>query len=87
LGRVAPKLAEWCVENFHYNNIFDNAAARADLGFRYTIPFAAGARRVIAWQEAHGGFESSDEHPFYDALLVAWERLGTDMAVDLAHIE
>jgi nucleoside-diphosphate-sugar epimerase len=80
LGRVAPEMAEWCVENFHYNNIFDNTAARADLGFEYRIPFSEGARRVIAWREAHGGFESSDDHPFYDAILTAWERLGTEMA-------
>jgi nucleoside-diphosphate-sugar epimerase len=87
LGRVAPKAAEWCVENFHYNNIFDNGAARADLGFHYTIPFAEGARRVIAWQEAHGGFEDSSNHPFYDVLLAAWERVGANMAQALADIE
>jgi len=84
LGQVAPKAAEWCVENFHYNNIFDNAAARADLGFRYTIPFAEGARRVIAWQEGHGGFQESDSVPFYDAILDAWQRLGVAMAEELA---
>jgi nucleoside-diphosphate-sugar epimerase len=86
LGQVAPERAEWCVENFHYNNIFDNAAARTDLGFQYTIPFVEGARRVIAWQEAHGGFEDSDDYPFYDAILAAWERLRTGMAQALADI-
>ena len=84
LGSVAPKRAEWCVENFHYNNLFDNAAAHADLGFRYTIPFAAGARRLIEWHRARGGFENCDDHPFYDAIIDAWERLGTGMARDLA---
>jgi nucleoside-diphosphate-sugar epimerase len=83
LGQVVPKEAEWCVENFHYNNLFDNAAARADLGFQYTIPFAEGARRTIAWQEAHGGFQDSDEAPFYDAILDAWGRLGAKMAREL----
>jgi nucleoside-diphosphate-sugar epimerase len=83
LGRVAPEQAEWCVENFHYNNLFDNAAARADLGFRYTIPFAEGARRLIAWQEAHGGFQDCTEAPFYDALLDAWQRLSVEMAREL----
>ena len=83
LGLVAPKRAEWCVENFHYNNLFDNAAARADLGFRYTIPFAEGARRVIEWQNAHGGFENCDDHPFYDAIIDAWEQLGAGMTRDL----
>jgi nucleoside-diphosphate-sugar epimerase len=84
LGRVAPKAAEWCVENFHYNNLFDNAAAHTDLGFRYTIPFAEGAQRVIAWQLAHDGFEDSDAHPFYDAILSAWEVLCADIARALA---
>ncbi len=87
LGAVAPKTAEWCVENFHFNNVFDNAAARADLGFAYTIPFAEGARRVIAWQEAYGGFANSDDFPFYDAILAAWERLGTHMAADLKALD
>jgi nucleoside-diphosphate-sugar epimerase len=81
LGVVAPKEAEWCVENFHFNNLFDNSAARADLGFRYTIPFSEGARRVIAWQEAHGGFQEQGP-PFYDRLLAAWERLGASWLAD-----
>jgi nucleoside-diphosphate-sugar epimerase len=38
LFEIAPKEAEWCKENFQYNNIFDNAAAKADLNFRYTVP-------------------------------------------------
>lgn len=80
LGRVAPRAAEWCVENFCYNNIFDNTAARRDLGFAYTIPFAAGIRRVIAHLEANEGFEDSDEYPFYDRILEAWGRLGMEMA-------
>ena len=84
LGAVAPKAAEWCVENFHFNNVFDNAAARADLGFEYTIPFAKGARRVIDWLEAHGGFEDSDGYPFYDRLIETWERLGAEMAQSVA---
>ena len=83
LGSVAPRRAEWCVENFRYNNLFDNAAARADLGFRYTIPLAAGAQRVIEWHRAHGGFENCDDHPFYDAIIDAWQRLGAGMARDL----
>ena len=40
LFEIAPKAAEWCKENFQYNNIFDNTAAKADLDFRYTIPCA-----------------------------------------------
>jgi nucleoside-diphosphate-sugar epimerase len=80
LGRVAPRAAEWCVENFAHNNVFDNTAARTDLGYGYTIPFAAGIRRVIEHLEAGEGFEDSDRYPFYDRIIEAWERLGSEMA-------
>jgi nucleoside-diphosphate-sugar epimerase len=87
LGRVAPKEAEWCVVNFSHNNVFDNASARRDLAFAYTIPFAEGACRVIDWLRAHGGFEDSDAHPFYDRIIDAWERLGAEMAQELAALD
>ncbi|MBN1249197.1 MAG: NAD-dependent epimerase/dehydratase family protein [Anaerolineae bacterium] len=83
LGRAVPKRAEWCVENFHYNNIFDNRAARRDLGFRYTVPFAEGARGVIGWLDAHGGPQNCDNAPFYDQLIEAWQRLGEGMVAEL----
>ena len=79
LGQVLPQRASWCVENFRYNNIFDNAAARRDLGFRYTVPFAEGARGVIGWLDAHGGLQDCDAHPFYDRVLEAWASLGEGM--------
>jgi len=69
------------------SNVFDNAVARADLGFAYTIPFAEGSQRVIAWQEAHGGFEDSDDFPFYDAILEAWARLVEVMARELEPLD
>lgn len=84
LFRVAPDRARVCLENFQFNNIFDNAAARADLGFRYRIPFVEGVRRTYAWLEARGRIENSDDDPFYDRIIAAWERLGTAMAADLA---
>jgi nucleoside-diphosphate-sugar epimerase len=87
LGKVVPQAAEWCVENFHFNNIFDNTAARTDLGFCYTISFAEGARRAIDWLEANGGFEDCTDHPFYDRIIAVWQRLSdraADELVDLA---
>jgi nucleoside-diphosphate-sugar epimerase len=87
LGRVAPKAAEWCVENFHYNNIFDNAAARKDLGFEYTIPFAEGVRRVIAWLEERGRIESYDGYSTYDRIVSAWQQLGEGMLHEMAGVE
>ena len=86
LGKVAPQAAEWCVENFHFNNIFGNTAARTDLGFRYTIPFVEGARRAIDWLEAHGGFEDCADHPFYDRIIAAWQRLSDRAADELSDL-
>jgi len=87
LGKILPKQASWCVENFHFNNIFDNTAARNDLGFRYTIPWVEGVRRVVAWLDEHGGIENSDDRPFCDGVIEAWERLGESMAGDLADLD
>ena len=87
LGRIAPKRAMWCVENFSFNNIFDNTAARTDLGFRYTIPWAEGVESVVAWLEERGLVESSDDYPYYDRIIEAWERLGDDMAGTLASLD
>ncbi len=84
LFRVAPDRARVCLENFQFNNIFDNSAARNDLGFRYRIPFVEGVRRTYAWLESRGRIDNSDDDPFYDRIIAAWERLGTAMAADLA---
>ena len=87
LRAVAPVRAFWCAENFSGNNIFDNSAARADLGFRQTIPFLAGMRRTIAWLADHDQIADSDDDPFDDRLIAAWRHLGAGMATELADLE
>ncbi len=84
LARALPEQAHWCDINFQYDNIFDNAAARADLGFRYTIPWVEGARRVVAWLDAHDGIEPYQSDPWIDRLIAAWERAGAGLVNDLA---
>jgi len=79
LGQVAPKKFAVVVENFQFNNIFDTSAARADLGFEYTVPWVEGARRMVAWLDEHGRIENSDEHQWEDRLIDAWRRLGSSM--------
>jgi nucleoside-diphosphate-sugar epimerase len=83
LGRALPRAAEWCVENFQYPNVFDSAAARSDLGFRYTIPWEEGVRRMVAWHDARGTIDASPSYPLYDRILDSWERLGSAMVQDL----
>lgn len=67
--------AHWTLTNFQFNNIFDNAAARADLGFRYTVTWEQGAKRLVDWLDANGRIEDSDADHFDDNLIAAWDKL------------
>jgi len=87
LGRLAPKRAEWCVKNFQFDNVFDNSAARSELGFRYTIPWVEGARRTVRWLDERGRIEPAESQPFYDKLLAAWERAGDRLAQELGDLD
>ena len=80
LFEIAPKAAEWCRENFQYNNIFDNAAAKADLNLCYTIPFVEGVRRIVDWLDAHGRIHDKDEPEIYNEIIKRWRHLSTKAA-------
>jgi nucleoside-diphosphate-sugar epimerase len=82
LARLAPDEVSITTYNFQYSNVYDNSAARADLGFQYTIPWAEGARRAIAWMDSKGMIDGSDD-PFFDELIAEWERLSGEMAARL----
>jgi nucleoside-diphosphate-sugar epimerase len=74
LRRMAPQEAMLTEVNFSYNNLFDNTAAREDLGFRVTIPWVEGARRTVKWLEDNGQLEKSEDFPFYDQIIKAWRQ-------------
>ena len=84
LVRMAPEQASLTEVNFSYHNLFDNTAARRDLGFRVTIPWVEGARRTVEWLQDHGQLESSGDFPFYDRIIDAWRKATGDLA-DLGH--
>ena len=86
LDRVA-KRAHICAINFQYNNIFDNTAARADLEFKYTIPFRKGVARIYRWLEEHGTIANSDDDPYDDRVIAAWEQLGVGMGDALSGLD
>ena len=87
LARIAPRRAGISVDIFQYPSIFDNSAAMADLGFRYTIPWVEGVRRTVAWLDARGKIENSDDDPFDDRLIAAWQKQTDSMAADLTGID
>lgn len=76
LARLAPKQAEWCLENFRHNNIFDNSKAKRDLGFRYNIRFEQGVRKCL---DHACRIENSDNYPFYDRIVEAWRAQTTKL--------
>jgi nucleoside-diphosphate-sugar epimerase len=75
LQKVSPQRFAVVVENFQFNNIFDNTAARTDLNFRYTIPWKTGVSRMVAWLDQHNGIKNSDLDPFEDGLIASWRNL------------
>lgn len=79
LARVVPNRSRTIVQNFQFPNVFDNSAAAADLGFRYTIPWVEGVRRTVAYFEARNPIEAWDTEPWYDRLIDSWERWGTGL--------
>ncbi|WP_375599734.1 NAD-dependent epimerase/dehydratase family protein [Devosia sp. Naph2] len=79
LRRLAPEEAFLCAVNFSFNNLFENADARADLGFRITVPWVETARRAVDWLEANDKLERSEDHPIYDRVIAAWERATSEL--------
>jgi nucleoside-diphosphate-sugar epimerase len=75
LLRMAPKAAEWCGINFRFNNLFDNAAAKADLGFRYTLTWEEGVRRMVAHHDGKGSIDACPPEPLYDRIVETWKKL------------
>ena len=72
LAKMAPKQAEWCLENFRHNNIYDNSKAKRDLGFQIKVSFEEGVRKCLDHLTRNQLIENSDKHPFYDRLVDAW---------------
>jgi nucleoside-diphosphate-sugar epimerase len=73
LYAMAPDRLADVVENYQFNNIFDNQAARIDLDFRYTVKFSDGVRQTIAWLDENQRIKDSDEDPFDDTIIAAWD--------------
>lgn len=75
LERFAPEESVWCSMNFQYNNIFDNTAAKEDLGYVYTIPYGEGAKRCIRYLQDHDAISDCDHYPFYETVLNKWHAM------------
>lgn len=54
-----------------------DTAAKADLNFRYTIPFVEGVRRIVDWLDVRGRIHDEDEPEIYDKIIERWRYLST----------
>lgn len=79
LQQIAPDKFNISVEIFQFPSIFDNSAAIADLGFKYTIPWVEGVRRTVAWLDANGKIENSDDSPYEDELIEKWRAVAASL--------
>ncbi|MHA4806872.1 NAD-dependent epimerase/dehydratase family protein [Flavitalea flava] len=75
LFQLAPEEASWCKENFQFNNIYDNTAAKRDLGFTYTIPFAEGVKRCISYLLKENAIDDYTGFPFYEKVTERWKQI------------
>ncbi len=87
MRQIAPKHFGISIDIFQYPSIFDNSAAMRDLGFQYTIPWVEGVKRTVAWLDERGKVENSDDEPFDDKVIAAWQKLGANMAQELTGID
>jgi nucleoside-diphosphate-sugar epimerase len=75
LAILAPERSRLAVENLQWPAIFDNSLARAELGFRYTIPMRGGLARWYRSLADADRIEDSDGDPLDDRLIEAWGRV------------
>ncbi len=87
LAHISRKRFGISIDIFQYPSIFDNSAAIRDLGFQYTIPWVEGVRRTVAWLDERGKIENSDEEPFDDRVITAWEEHTKSMIEGLKGID
>jgi nucleoside-diphosphate-sugar epimerase len=80
LVKLVPERAASVADNFQFNNIFDNTAARTDLGFRYTISWVEGVKRAVTWLETNRKPTVAADAGIDDEIIGAWQSVETTLA-------
>lgn len=73
LAAAVPDRTDLLEGHLQYTTVFDNAKARRDLDFEYTIPFETGVSRLVSNLEAADEIEPWDRTND-DAIIEAWEE-------------
>ena len=86
LVRMAPDHTMITYLNFQYTNIFDNTAARQDLGFKVTVDWHTGAKRTFDWLIDNNQVENWQNFPFYDQVIDRYRQATNQLVIHLADV-
>ena len=84
LARITPENAIVTYLNFQYTNIFDNGAAKRDLGFEVTVNWLSGSKRTYNWLDEHHLIEDWQSFPVYDHLIEGYRQQCNKLVAGLA---
>ncbi|WP_277552687.1 NAD-dependent epimerase/dehydratase family protein [Halobaculum limi] len=81
LLEAAPERTEGLKNHFQFSTVFDNAKARRDLEFEYTISFREGVERTIDHLESAGRIDPWDSEND-DTIIGAWRSARSAFVAD-----
>jgi nucleoside-diphosphate-sugar epimerase len=84
LHAMAPDRLADVIENYQFNNIFDNQAAHTDLNFLDTVNISEGMQQTINWLEDNKRIYESDGESLDDAVIAAWDVRHTGYPLNYA---
>jgi nucleoside-diphosphate-sugar epimerase len=76
---AVPDRTGMLADHFQYSVVFDNAKARRDLGFTYSISLEETVRRTVGWLDEHDAVDPWDSEND-DAVVAAWRGSTDDFA-------
>lgn len=80
LQNVAPDHAGTIATNFQFSNVFDNSAARRDLGFCCTTRFDEMARRILGRLVERNAIIPGGNEEWYDRLIALWQEFSASLS-------
>ena len=86
LVRISPEHTMITYLNFQYSNIFDNSAAKRDLGFEVTVDWRSGSKRTYDWLNEHDLIADWQSFPLYEQIIERYRQQCNDMVVQLADL-
>lgn len=79
LCEALPDRTRMLRDHFQYSTVFDNAKARRDLTFEYTIDLESGVARTVDWLDEHDAVDDWETATFEDDLVAAWRDASADV--------